>query len=202
MSPRRSRRLAAAASLLVSLTGGALLLWPALVRADSRFETGTASPTKASAHLDFTIIVPNVAFLRLGTGGALPGSSPTLSVTTIDATGATGTRTAPAGSLISARVVGNAGSLSLSAAAFGRGWSRFVVAADHGAAVHMLEHPSLVDDASSARVLPVTRGRITELDANWTYSLAPTAPRKTGGLRPLPADEPGPTRLIYSLSMP
>lgn len=193
------RRPARIAALAPALAIPMLVLWPALVRADSRFETGTTTPSKASAHLDFTIIVPNVAFLRLGTGALSSGQRPSVTLTSVGAAGETQVVNDDAGSLLSARVLGNAGSLSLSARAFGSGWSRFSVTTGSGTAPGTLAHPPLVDGDIMARALPVTRGRITEMDANWIYSLTPPDLRKRGAIGPAPLQ---PTRLIYLLSMP
>ena len=174
-------------------------LWPVMAHADSRFETGASTPSRASAHLDFTIIVPNVAFLRLGTGPAAPGATQVLSVTTVNAPGTSAKGKDLPDTVISARVVGNAGNLSLGADAQGRGFSRLLVAAGAGSTSHTIAHPALVDNAGTAKVLPVTRGRVTEMDANWTFRLTPAAHRRGTQQPPTPI---APNRVIYSLSMP
>lgn len=120
-------------------------LWPALARADSRFETGTASPTRASAHLDFTIIVPSVAFFRFGTAGTTTPVPQTMTLTTTTAT--TTTTTTTESSVLSAQVLGNAGSLSLGTDAQGAEGSNAL-----------------------AQALPVSGNGITRLDTTWTYA--------------------------------
>ncbi|BEV01001.1 hypothetical protein [Novosphingobium olei] len=119
-----------------------IALWPALARADSRFETGTASPTRASAHLDFTIIVPSVAFFRLGTAGTTTPAPQTMTLTTT-----TATTTTTESSVLSAQVLGNAGSLSLGTDAQGAEGSKAL-----------------------AQALPVSGNGITRLDTTWTYA--------------------------------
>ena len=50
------------------LAAAALLCLPFAAQAESTFSSGTGSPLTASARVDFTITVPKILFLQVGTG--------------------------------------------------------------------------------------------------------------------------------------
>src|SRR5450755_4727330 len=88
---------------LKSLLGAGALTLPLMAFAESNVQTGAATAAPgATAHVDFSIVIPKILYLRVGTGSAY--SSGTLaSVNTIDlitfapAAGTVGNGTAVAG---------------------------------------------------------------------------------------------------------
>ncbi len=88
---------------LKSLLGAAALTLPLIAFGESNLQTGTTALT-ATAHVDFSIVIPKILYLRVGTGSTYTGATPTLSsVGTIDsitfspAAGTVGNATAVAG---------------------------------------------------------------------------------------------------------
>ncbi len=70
---------------LKSLLGAAALTLPLLAFGESNLQTGTTALT-ATAHVDFSIVIPKILYLRVGTGSTYTGATPSLSsVGTIDA---------------------------------------------------------------------------------------------------------------------
>ena len=88
---------------LKSLLGAGALLLPLMVSAESNVQTGTATAAPgATAHVDFSIVIPKILYLRVGTGSAYTSGTLT-SANTIDlitfspAAGTVGNGTAVAG---------------------------------------------------------------------------------------------------------
>src|SRR5437660_11335677 len=87
---------------LKSLLGAGALLLPLMASAESNVQTGTATAAPgATAHVDFSIVIPKILYLRVGTGSAYTSGTLT-SANTIDlitfspAAGTVGTGTAVA----------------------------------------------------------------------------------------------------------
>jgi hypothetical protein len=57
-----------------ALAGGAALLLPFLAAADSQLVGGSASPLRATAHLDFKIVIPRVLSLDVSGESRIPGA--------------------------------------------------------------------------------------------------------------------------------
>ena len=97
-------------------TGIAFL--PTIAHAESQFAMGEPSPLAASAHLDFTIQVPSFVLLQVGTGTAA-SSNPTVDSLVFSVPVGNigvGTPVPSGGGQVSARVIGNNGAITLSAA--------------------------------------------------------------------------------------
>ena len=191
-----------------ALIGGALL--SASANAGSQFETGDTTPLTASAHLDFTIVVPKFVALRVGTG-AITASNPTVDslVFTVPADQiGNGTPVHAANSEITAQVLGNNGPIMLSATTPGAmnngggdviSYSQMDVAVAADTTATSLSHPVLVDGTSTSISLPTTSGRVTNLDGKWTFTYRNTnvVPGGTyGGVNTRNS------RVTYSVSMP
>jgi hypothetical protein len=157
-----------------ALTAGALTL-PLLAFAESNVQTGAGVTTGATAHVDFSIVIPKVLFLRVGTGstypGSLTGTTPALSsVTTVDeiiftltpaqamtplATVA-GTGGDLNGGVETAALVSNSGSVTLGASTVGAlndggttpdtiAWTQITTAATANTSTTVLQPPVLVN---------------------------------------------------------
>src|ERR1700675_2643284 len=119
---------------LKSLFGAGALMLPLMAFAESNVQTGAATAAPgARAHVDFSIVIPKILYLRVGTGSAYTAAPPVLtSVGTIDAitfspaAGSVGNRTAVAGvggdlpgGVETAAIVSNSGNVTLSASTGG-----------------------------------------------------------------------------------
>lgn len=184
--------------------------------ANSTYVTGTASPLTAAANLDFTITIPKFLYLRVGTGLNLA------SLATIDniiftvpaanigsgtpVTGVGGDLTA---GQVTARVIGNNGAISFSSTTLGPlndgagdtiSYAQLGVAVAANTSTPVLPHPAFVDGGTTTITLPTqTGGKVTNLDAKWTFTYLNTAivPAGTyGGVN----TQNG--RVTYAVSMP
>lgn len=86
-----------ATTTLASLLVGALLLTPLVTLAESTSTTSAATGSTATARLDFTVVIPAVLYLRIGTGSGVGATNNT----TIDSINFT----VPAGNLGDGTVV-------------------------------------------------------------------------------------------------
>ena len=188
---------------------------PANARATSKIETGDATPLKASAHLDFTIVIPNIVFLQVGTGATATDNATVDSlVFTVppdhvsDAT-AVAPDAVPAGNgRITARVTGNNGAITLSSSTSGAmtnaagdtiSYAQMRVAVASHTTAAPLAHPVLVDGSATSLNLPTTRGNITQFDAQWNFTYANQSIIPAGIYG---GNGKGNGRVTYSVSVP
>jgi hypothetical protein len=207
--------------VIKSLLGAGALTLPLLAFSESNVQTGaaTASPG-ATAHLDFSIVIPKVLYLRVGTGSAYTTGNLT-SVNTIDlitftpAAGTVGNGTAVAGTggdltggVETAAVVSNSGNVTLNATASGAltdtttdtiPFTQITTAATTLTSTTALPAPALSNGTSSNVVLTAPTSKLIVQDAKWTYSYANAAnvPAGTyGGVNT------GNSRVVYTATMP
>lgn len=170
-----------------ALVGACLVGLPAAAHAESKFVTGTASPLTASANLDFTVTIPKFVYVRIGTGANMANgtnvdnlvySVPAANVG--DGTAVAGTGGDLTGGQVTARVMGNNGTIAFSSTTLGAmnngagdtiSWSQMNVAVATNTSATALAHPALVDGSTTSINLPATSGsKVTNLDAKWTFA--------------------------------
>jgi hypothetical protein len=180
-----------------SLLGAGALMLPFLAHSESNVQTGaaTASPG-ATAHLDFSIVIPKILYLRVGTGSTYATGALT-SVNTIDlitfspAAGTVGNGTAVAGTggdltggVETAAIVSNSGNVTLNATASGAlsdgngdsiPFTQITTAATTLTSTTQLPAPVLSNGTSSNVVLTAPATKLIVQDAKWTYSYANAA---------------------------
>lgn len=156
-------------------------------QAESRFVTGTASPLAASANLDFTVTIPKFVYVRIGTGtNAANNTNVDNLVFTVpaanvgDGTSIAGTGGDLTGGQVTARVLGNNGTIAFSSTTLGPlnngagdtiSWSQMNVAVTANTTATALAHPTLLDGATtSVNLTPTSGTKVTNLDARWTFS--------------------------------
>ena len=191
---------------------------PMLAQAESQYTTGTGTPITASARLDFQITIPKILFLRVGSGAdyttnttvnqiafVVPANQVGVGGLGIDATAASGDLGA---GKVTAKLVGNNGSISFSSTtlgALGNGsgdtisYGQISVTSDPGALATKLLHPTLADGATTTLAVAPTSGKVVNSDAKWTYkytNAALVAPGTYGGVN---ANN---SRVTYTASMP
>ena len=160
---------------------------PAAAHAESKFVTGTGTPLTASANLDFTITIPKFVYVRIGTGSDMATNTSvdnlvyTVPAANVgDGTAITGTGGDLTGGQVSARVMGNNGTIAFSSTTLGAmnngagdtiSWSQMDVAVATNTSTTALSHPSLVDGSTTTTNLTPNIGtKVTNLDAKWTFT--------------------------------
>lgn len=183
------------------LAAAILSATPMLAQAESQFVSGTGN---ATARLDFQITVPRILFLRVGTGTNF-ATNPTINLISFDVPGATmGSGTSVAATAtscdlgngaVTARVLGNGGTVTLTSATLGAlsngagnsiSYSQIETAVTTLAGVPgaAMPHPTLADTGTPSVSLPATLG-VVNRGATWTYSYANdnvVAPGTYGGV--------------------
>lgn len=155
-------------------------------QAESKFVTGTTSLT-ASANLDFTVTIPKFVYVRIGTGTSMANNTSvdnlvyTVPAANVgDGTAISGTGGDLTAGQVTARVIGNNGTIAFSSTTLGAmsngagdsiSWSQMNVAVATNTSASALSHPSLVDGSTTSINLTPTSGtKVTNLDAKWTFT--------------------------------
>jgi hypothetical protein len=210
-----SRKLALALAVAAALPGVAL--------AESDINTGTGTPLTASARVDFRITIPKMVYLRVGTGVNLADAQTATDINLIDFNvpaanlGDATAISATAGSgdvgngTVTARLIGNNGTITLTANATGAlsngaagdtiSYSQIstATAAIPASTAGLLTAPALSDATSTSSVAPNIGTKVVNRDARWTYTYlnsAVVAPGTYGGVN----TQNG--RVTYTASMP
>ena len=183
---------------LKAILGTAALSLPLVASAASTYTTGSGALT-ASAAVNFTVVIPQFLYLRVGTGsayatGTLATGGSTDLITFSPAVGAVGNGTAVAGvggdlagGIETAAILGNGGNVTLVAGVTGAlsdgagdsiSFTQITTAAAANAEATLLAAPPLTDTTSSETV-PATN-KIVKADAKWTFSYSNTVTPAAG----------------------
>jgi hypothetical protein len=188
---------------------------PSTAHAESQFVTGTGTPLTASANLDFTIIIPKFVYVRIGTGSLVNNATVDELIYNVpaaqvgDGSPISGAGGDLSNGTVTARVIGNNGTITFSSATQGAmenasgdtiSWTQMDVSVAAGSSATPLAHPTLIDGPAQTSIdlTPNVGSKVTVLDAQWTftYKNQNVVPAGTYG---------GPTqngRVTYSVSMP
>jgi len=167
-------------------TSLAALGTPMLANAESNIVTG-AGALSANAKLDFRVVIPKVIFLQVGTGTSMANNA-SVSLIDFDVPAANVgdssviAATVPSGDLgngvVTAKVVGNAGTVSLTSTATGAlgngagdtlAFTQISTASTLLTTGTILAAPALTNGTSAIVTLtPV--GKIVNQDARWTFT--------------------------------
>ena len=208
--PRRFAVAAMASAL------AALIALPA--SAESSFLTG-AGTLSATSRVDVQITVPRILYLQVGTG-TYPTNVTTIDLVTFTPTGAqianaTANIAAASNGTLAARLVGNGGTINLTAQTAGAlttgvageniSWSQIATSTSLAG----FPHPALVDGpaAGATSAYGSAAAKVTNLSANWTYAFnAPAVPPAAGVYGGAGAASPGAGtnngRILYTAAMP
>ena len=172
---------------------------PAVSHAESNFTNPAASTSTASGRLDFTVVVPSVLFLRIGTGGAvgvagavIDGLTFTVPATNIgDSTVITGTGGDLTNGAVTVRVFSNFGSnvtlnssvtAPLTSGTDTIPWSQIAVvatalsAATAGFTNAAITHPAFSATTGAGTATTLTAAsRLVRQEGKWTFSYSNTA---------------------------
>jgi hypothetical protein len=205
-------------SLARALLVGATLA-PLLCFAESNVQTGTGTLT-ATAHLDFQVIIPQVLYLRVGTGstyttGALTANTTVDKVAFAPAGGSVGNGTAVAGTggdltngVETAAVIGNGGTITLNATASGAlgdgagdtiAFTQILTTASTNTTATVLPAPVLSNGVSTNVTLTPASGKVINQDAKWTFTYANTVTPTAGTYGGVNTNN---SRVVYTAVMP
>jgi len=207
---------------LKSLLGAGALMLPLMVSAESNVQTGAATTSPgATAHLDFSIVIPKILYLRVGSGSAYAAGAALSSVNTIDlitfspAAGTVGNGTAVAGTggdlsngVETAAIVSNSGNVTLNATASGAlgdgngdsiPFTQITTGSQTLTSATALPAPVLSNGVSTNVVLVAPATKFISQDAKWTYSYANTASVPAGTYGGVNVNN---GRVVYTATMP
>jgi hypothetical protein len=204
-----------------SLLGAASLALPLFAFAESNVQTGTAtSAPGATAHVDFTVVIPKILYLRVGTGSSYSTgvltSTPTIDLITFSPTSAqlgSGTAIAGTGGDLSggvetAAIVSNSGNVTLNATAAGAlsdgngdtiSYAQITTTASTLTSATALPAPVLSNTTSANVVLTAPTTKVITQDAKWTFAYANTAIVPTGTYGGVNTNN---SRVVYTATMP
>jgi hypothetical protein len=185
-------------SVKISLAASALML-PLIASAASTVTTGTGTIT-ATATVNFTVVIPQYLYLRVGTGssyttGALTTVGTTDLITFSPAVGSVGNGTAVAGvggdltgGVETAAVLGNGGNVTLTAAATGPltdsagdtiPFTQITTAAAANTTGYTTLAAPALSNTSSSETITATN-KVVKADAKWTFSYANSTAEPAG----------------------
>jgi hypothetical protein len=194
---------------------------PLMSSAESSVQTGTATAAPgATAHVDFSIVIPKILYLRVGTGsayttGALTANT-TVDLITFSPTSAQlGNGTAVAGTggdlnggIETAAVVSNSGNVTLNATATGAlsdgagdsiPFTQITTSATTLTSATALPAPVLTNAASANVVLTAPATKVIVEDAKWTYAYSNSASVPAGTYGGVNTNN---SRVVYTATMP
>jgi hypothetical protein len=206
---------------LKSLLGAGALMLPLMVSAESNVQIGAATNAPgATAHLDFSIVIPKILYLRVGTGSTYATGALT-SVNTIDlitfspVAGTVGNGIAVAGTggdlnngVETAAIVSNSGSVTLNATATGAlgdgngdsiPFTQITTASGTLTSATALPAPVLTNGISTNVVIAAPPTKFISEDAKWTYSYANAASVPAGTYGGVNVNN---GRVVYTATMP
>src|SRR6202795_757181 len=206
---------------LKSLFGSGALMVPLMALAESNVQTGAATAAPgATAHVDFSIVIPKILYLRVGTGSSYStgvlASNPAVDLITFSPTAAqVGNGTAIAGTggdltggVETAAIVSNSGPVTLNATATGAlsdgngdtiPFTQITTAATTLTSGTQLPAPVLTNGTSSNVVLTAPATKLIVEDAKWTYSYANAANVPAGTYGGVNVNN---SRVTYTATMP
>jgi hypothetical protein len=206
---------------LKNLLGAASLMLPAMVIAESNVQTGAATATPgATAHVDFSLVIPQMLYLRVGTGSAYTTGVYTAN-TTVDeiifsptaaqvgnGVAVAGTGGDLTGGVETAAVVSNFGNVTLNATAAGAlsdgsgdsiPFTQITTTATTLTSATALPAPVLTNATSANVVLTAPASKVIVEDAKWTYHYANTAAVPGGTYGGVNVNN---SRVVYTATMP
>ncbi|MGA9025353.1 MAG: hypothetical protein WB440_04790 [Steroidobacteraceae bacterium] len=201
------------------LLGASALSLPLLANSESNYQNGAGALT-ATAHVDFSVVIPKILYLRVGTGSAYATTAALASVNTIDlitfapALGAVGNGVAVPGTGgdiatggETAALVSNAGNVVLSATATGMltdatgdtiSFAQIATTSAANTLATTLAAPPLSNTTAAITVVAAAN-KLINADAKWTFAYANTAAVPGGTYGGVNLNN---SRIVYTATMP
>ncbi len=208
-------------AIIKKVLAAASLVLPLMAVAESNLQTGAATAAPgAMVHVDFTIKIPKILYLRVGTGSSYTTgvlrSNPAVDLITFTPTAAQlGNGTAVAGSggnlaggVETAAIVSNSGNVTLHATASGAlgdgagdtiPFSQITTTATTLTSATALPAPVLTNATSANVVLTAPATKVIVQDARWTFRYANAAMVPTGKYGGIRVNN---SRVVYTATMP
>lgn len=188
---------------------------PMLANAESQFNAGAGSPITAAAKLDFQIVVPRILYLRVGTGTNLANNTAVDLITFTVPAANIGDNSPVAGTggdltagVVTARVIGNNGIVTLSSTTVGPlttgvageviPYTQITTTPTTLSSATVLAAPALAASGTTSVALTPTN-RVTNQDARWTFNYLNNAVVAAGTYGGTIANN---GRVTYTASMP
>ena len=184
---------------------------PLIASAESNFTTGVGTPLTATAKVDFTIVILKFISLRVGAAGVGVFDSIvfTIPAANVGVGGAqAGTGGDLTGGVVTAKVTGNNGQVTLTSTATGAlsngvgdtiPFTQITTATAVLTSATALPAPTLTNGVSAGVLAALTGTKITNQDAKWTYSYANAAVVAAGTYGGVNLNN---GRVTYTASMP
>lgn len=197
--------------------------------AESNINIASPGPTSATARLDFSIVIPRVLFLQVGTGTNLANNTAIDLLTFTVPAASLGNTIAVAGTggnltngAVTVKVFGNAGDITLAASTVGAlndgvpadtiPWSEIAVvstapgAASAGYIATAIPHPAIpLSGAGVANTITATN-KVVRQEGIWTFSYKNTVAYAAGTYGGAGAASPGAGlnngRIVYTATLP
>ena len=199
--------------------GTAALALPLAALAESNVQTGAATATGATAHVDFQITIPKILYLRVGTGSSYTtgvlAANTNIDLITFAPTAAqlgSGAVAGTGGDLLNgtetAAVVSNSGNVTLNATSNGAlsdgagdsiAFTQITTAVATNTSTTALPAPTLANGASANVVLTAPATKVISEDAKWTFAYANSAVVPTGTYGGVNTNN---SRIVYTATMP
>ena len=206
--------------ILKALVGAALAL-PLIAHAESNVQVGAATAAPgATAHVDFSVVIPKILYLRVGTGSAYASgtlaSNAAVDLITFSPTAAQlGSGTAIVGvggdltaGVETAAIVSNSGNVTLNATATGAlldatgdsiPFSQITTTATTLTSGTALPAPTLTNATSANVLLVAPATKVIVQDAKWTFAYANSTFVPTGTYGGVNTQN---GRVVYTATMP
>jgi hypothetical protein len=206
---------------LKTVLGAASLALPLMAFAESNVQTGAATAAPgATAHVDFSIVIPKILYLRVGTGskyttGVLSSNAAVDLITFSPTAAQVGNGTAVAGTggdltggVETAAIVSNSGNVTLNATAtgaLGNGagdsipFTQITTTATTLTSATALPAPVLTNATSANVVLTAPPTKVIVQDAQWTFAYANAAVVPVGTYGGVNTNN---SRVVYTATMP
>jgi hypothetical protein len=206
---------------LKTVLGAASLALPLMAFAESNVQTGAATAAPgATAHVDFSIVIPKILYLRVGTGskyttGVLSSNAAVDLITFSPTAAQVGNGTAVAGTggdltggVETAAIVSNSGNVTLNATAtgaLGNGAgdsipvTQITTTATTLTSATALPAPVLTNATSANVVLTAPPTKVIVQDAQWTFAYANAAVVPVGTYGGVNTNN---SRVVYTATMP
>lgn len=169
-------------ALLIKTAVALALATPMLSMAESQLVIGTGN---ATAKLAFRVTIPRVLFLGVGTGSTTLANNTTVDTVSFDYTASpqavgTGTGGTATGNVVPVRVVGNNGTVQLTASVTGNlsngsgdsiAWDQ-ITATTSVAELPSPPIPVTGESTPRSNVTPTLGTKVTDRTANWTFRYA------------------------------
>jgi hypothetical protein len=204
---------------LKALLGAASMALPLVTFAESNVQSGAGTLT-ATAHVDFSIVIPQILYLRVGAGSSYTtgvlSSNPAIDLITFSPTAAqvgsgtaiTGTGGDITGSTETAAIVSNFGNVTLVATATGAlgdgagdsiPFTQITTTATSNTFATTLMAPTLANGTSNTITLTAPATKVIQADAKWAFSYANTTTPPAGTYGGVNQNN---SRVVYTASMP